>query len=271
MVIDFHTHCFPDKVAAKAKQVLTYNCVSRGHNIIPCTDMTADSLVEHMDMWGVDLSLVMPIATKPAQTEHLNAFAASLPERTGGRLISFGSVHPETDDYKRDIDMIVSLGLKGLKFHPEYQGFTVDEPRMLRIYSYALDKGLIILFHAGADLGCDKPYHSDPKRFAKVLDEMRGGVIVAAHLGSHAMWDEVEEYLVGRDIYFDTSMGQEFYPRDQFERIVNDHGAERILFASDSPWSKAGEEIERIKNTALTESEKRLIFSENAKRLLGIN
>ena len=101
-------------------------------------------------------------------------------------------------------------------------------------------------------------------------DEMKGGVLIAAHLGGFRMWDDVEKYLVGREIYLDTSMGQKYYPREQFERIVNNHGADKILFASDSPWSVAKEEIELINSTTLTKEQKRLIFGENAKRLLGI-
>lgn len=270
MIIDFHTHVFPDKIAAKAKQTLTDNCLRFGYDIRPCTELTAGSLIEHMDMWGIDLSVVMPIATNPAQTEHLNLFASQLYERSGGRLISFGSVHPESGDYKRDIDLIASLGLKGIKLHAEYQGFTVDDPHMLRLYDYAFGKGLIILHHAGADLGMPAPYHTTPKGLAHVLDEMKGGVMIAAHFGGHAMWDDVEKYLVGRDIYFDTSMGQRYYTKEQFERVVRNHGAQRILFASDSPWSRAGEEKELIDATSLTKKEKELIFSKNALRLLGL-
>jgi predicted TIM-barrel fold metal-dependent hydrolase len=99
---------------------------------------------------------------------------------------------------------------------------------------------------------------------------MRGGIIVAAHLGGHDQWDDVEEHLVGTGIYLDTSMGFEFYPTEQFLRIVKNHGADKILFGSDSPWSNAQTEIETLMALPLSGEEKELILSGNARRLLGI-
>ena len=115
-----------------------------------------------------------------------------------------------------------------------------------------------------------EPFHTSPERFAKMLDRIGGGVFVLAHLGSQQMWDGVEEYLVGRDVYFDTSMGFECFATEQFLRIVQNHGADRILFGSDSPWSNASRELEILNSLPLSAEEKRLITSENAKRLLKI-
>lgn len=141
---------------------------------------------------------------------------------------------------------------------------------MLKIYDYALSKGLIILFHAGYDPAYPPPIHSSPKQFAEVSKQMRGGIMVAAHLGGQRQWNEVEEYLVGTDMYMDTSMGMNYYPHDQFVRIVKNHGADKILFGSDSPWSRAGEEIEALNSLSLTQEEKDLILHKNAKRILKI-
>ena len=189
---------------------------------------------------------------------------------TSDRLVGFGGVYPHDGDFKADIDHAVSLGLKGLKFHAEYQDFIVDDKHMLKIYDYALGKGLIILQHAGFDPGFRPPFKSSPKQFANIVSAMRGGIIVAAHLGGHDQWDDVEKYLVGSGIYLDTSMGFEFYPHDQFKRIVKNHGADKILFGSDAPWSNAGTEIEALKSLDLTENEKNAISGDNAKRILGL-
>jgi predicted TIM-barrel fold metal-dependent hydrolase len=186
------------------------------------------------------------------------------------RIISFGGIYPHTDDYKRDIDFVISLGLKGLKFHAEYQNFSVDDKRMLKIYDYALSKGLIILHHAGVDPGMPMPYKSSPQQFAKIVDAMKGGIIIAAHFGGHAQWDDVEKYLAGKNIYLDTSMGFEYFSEEQFLRIVKRHGADKVLFGSDSPWSSAQTEIEHLKALPLLESEKNNILYNNAKRLLNI-
>ena len=264
MVIDFHTHAFPEKIAKRAIQSLVAGC---NGEYTPCSDGTVSGLVNNMDKFGVDVSVVQPVVTKPSQTVTLNNWAKEI---VCDKLISFGGIHPGTDDYKRDIDFICELGLPGIKLHPEYQQFYVDDPYMLKIYDYALSKGLIILFHAGYDPAYPPPIHSSPKQFAEVSKQMRGGIMVAAHLGGQRQWNEVEEYLVGTDMYMDTSMGMNYYPHDQFVRIVKNHGADKILFGSDSPWSRAGEEIEALNSLSLTQEEKDLILHKNAKRILKI-
>lgn len=264
MIIDFHTHVFPDKLAPRARQILLQNI---NYIYEAVHDMTLNGLLQRMDEWGIDVSVTQPVITKASQFKSTNDWAAA---SASNRIVPFGGIYPHTENYKDDIDYVCSLGLKGLKFHAEYQDFIVDAPEMLRIYDYALSKGLIILHHGGADPAMKPPYKSTPQQFAHIAKEMRGGVFIAAHFGGHAQWDDVERYLVGTGIYLDTSMGFSYYPADQFERIVRAHGADRVLFASDSPWSNAKEEITALKATTLSDTEKALILGENAKRILGL-
>ncbi len=264
MVIDFHTHAFPDAIAERAIAGL----VKSSGGLYPnCADGTVSGLLGNMEKFGIDISVVQPVITKVSQTKTLNEWARGI---CSDKLISFGGIHPDTDNYKADIDFVCSLGLKGLKFHVEYQNFVLDDPKMLKIYDYAFEKGLIVLHHAGFDPAYPPPYRSSPKQFANVAKQMRGGVLVAAHLGGQKQWDEVEEHIVGTGIYLDTSMGFGYYSREQFLRIVRGHGADKILFGSDSPWSRADEEISAIRSLPISEGDKEKILSGNAKRLLGI-
>ncbi|MCL1848865.1 MAG: amidohydrolase family protein [Clostridiales bacterium] len=264
MIIDFHTHIFPDDLAPRAVKTLT---AGTDYVLEPANDGTLSGLVKNMDDWGIDMSVIAPVITKQTQFKTVNDWAASL---ASDRIISFGSVFPHTDDYKRDIDYVVSLGLKGLKFHVEYQDFVLDDEGMLKVYDYALSKGLIILQHAGYDLGFPPPYKSTPQQFANVDKAMQGGIIIAAHLGGHAQWDDVEKYLVGSRIHLDTSMGFAFYPQEQFLRICKNHGADKLLFGSDSPWSKANEEIQHLRALPISDEEKSMILSGNAIRILHL-
>lgn len=264
MIIDIHTHIFPKELAAKAIGALSE---SVGRLYKPVHDGTAEGLLKNMDRWGIDISVVQPVLTKQSQFVKLNEWAASL---CSDRLISFGGVFPHTDDYKRDIDYVASLGLKGIKFHAEYQHFAVDDMKMLKIYDYALGKGLILLHHAGFDIAFSPPFKSSPKMFANVADAMKGGVIIAAHLGGSGQLGDVEALLAGKPIYLDTSMGFDYYSDEQFLRIVEKHGAERIMFASDAPWSSADAEMSRIRALPLSENEKDAILAGNAKRILGL-
>lgn len=264
MVVDFHTHIFPDELSERALDVLLTNI---DNAIVPANNATLAGLLEKMDEWGIDVSVVQPIITKQSQVVKTNEWAKSI---CSERIVCFGGIYPHTDDYKRDIDFVVGLGLKGLKFHAEYQDFVVDDGYMLKIYDYALSKGLIILHHGGVDIGLPAPFKSSPKQFANIARAMQGGVIIAAHLGGHDQWDDVEKYLAGENIYLDTSMGFEYYSDEQFMRIVEKHGADKVLFASDAPWSNAKTEMERLKALPLEKSALDAILGGNAKRILKI-
>lgn len=267
MVIDFHTHVFPDDLAARAMSSLVAGLEDSDEPYVPVSDGTVSGLLKNMDDWDIDISVLLPVVTKPSQLKKSNEYVQSI---CSSRLVGFGGIYPHTDDYKRDIDFVVGLGFKGLKFHAEYQNFVIDDDYMLKIYDYALSKGLILIHHAGYDPAFPPPFKSTPQQFAKIGEAMRGGVIVAAHFGGHAQWDDVEEYLAGSNIYLDTSMGFEYFKHEQFLRIVRKHGADKILFASDSPWSNAKTEIEHLKSMSLTQAEKDAILSGNAKRILKL-
>ncbi len=264
MIIDFHTHVFPDELAPKALASVLKNI---NYIYSPSTDMTIKGLHQHMAHTGIDISVNLPVITKQSQFQSTNLWAREI---CSEKIISFGGVFPHTDDYKRDIDFVVDLGLLGIKFHAEYQNFVLDDVSMLKIYDYALSRGLIIVHHAGIDPGMPKPYKSCPQQFANIADAMQGGVIVAAHFGGHAQWDDVEKHLVGKNIYLDTSMGFDFYSQEQFLRIVAAHGSDKILFASDSPWGDAEREVQAMRSLPLPQEEIDNILFGNAKRILKI-
>jgi len=264
MVVDFHTHVFPDKMALKTIRMLEEDA---NYIYSPVSDGTLTGLLGNMDVWGIDISVALPVITKQSQFTKVNEWFAGV---NSDRIVCFGSVFPHTDDYKRDIDFVVSLGLKGLKLHAEYQNFIIDDIKMMKLYDYALSRGLVLLHHAGFDPAFDPPFRSSPQMFAHVAEEMRGGIIIAAHLGGHDQWDDVEQYIAGSNIYLDTSMGFEYFSKDQFLRIVEKHGADKILFGSDAPWSNAGTEIKHLRSMPLPEDAINAILGGNAKRILKI-
>ncbi|MCL1917466.1 MAG: amidohydrolase family protein [Peptococcaceae bacterium] len=270
MIIDFHTHVFPDQLAPKAMAELS---ACFGPSYTPAHDGTVAGLIKSMDGANVDISVIQPVVTKPSRFKKINKWVQNLcfdPSPHSNRIVGFGGIYPHTDTYKEDINFIIELGLKGLKFHAEYQDFILDEPKMLPIYDYALSQGLIILHHAGFDPDFPPPFKSSPQQFANVSNAMKGGIMIAAHFGGWGQWDEVEHHLVGSNIYLDTSMGFEFFPQEQFVRIVRTHGIDKILFATDSPWSHACTEIERLRALPLSSHEKEAILGGNAKRILNI-
>lgn len=262
MVIDFHAHIFPDALAPKAYASLTANA---GGLYTPSHNLTKDGLLAFMEKSGVDKSVVLPVLTKREQVYKTNEWACSI---QSDKIISFGGVYP-SEHYKEDIDFVCSLGLKGIKIHAEYQNFVCDDADMLRFYDYAFSKGLIVVQHAGFDPIGTPPFRTSPERFARVWKEMQGGIMVCAHLGGQSQWADVEKFIAGTGLYIDTSMGTEYYGEEQFERILSKHGADKILFGSDSPWSDAGKEIKNLKSILSVDVQEK-IFHSNAERILGL-
>ncbi|MBQ9985736.1 MAG: amidohydrolase [Oscillospiraceae bacterium] len=263
MLIDFHTHCFPDAIAGKAIPKLSH----AAGGLIPGTDGTADGLRESMKRNGVDISVIMNIATNAHQQKSVNDFAAKLNNRQD--LFAFGSVFPFAEDALSELERICELGLSGVKLHPDYQGFSVDDPRVFPIYRKISELGLITLFHAGVDYGFKPPYGATPEKMAIALREFSSPVI-AAHWGGVDSGESVIANLCGKDIYFDISFGYGTMPKYIAETIIEKHGADKLLFGSDTPWHTPAMELRLLESLGLDEVELEKIKSGNAKKLLGI-
>lgn len=261
MPIDCHTHCFPQKIAASALFALRNNC----GNLKCLTDGTADGLLNQMNQAGISSSWVLNIATTPRQQKAVNDFAASL---SSDRLIAFGSVHPRAVDALSELERMADLGLRGLKLHPYYQGFAIDDPIMRPIYQKAAKLGFITVFHAGYDIGFLDTPCAAPRALARALTWFDGAPVVAAHLGGSFCWQEARRWLAGKPIYFDTAFCCGRIPFPEACSIIETHGVNRILFGSDLPWSDPVQELDFIRCLRLSESEQLQLLEENAKRLL---
>jgi len=264
MVIDFHTHIFPEKIAARSIAAL-----EEKSGIQAATDGTLDGLLSSMEKNSVDLSVILPVVTKPSQFDSVNAFAADVNERYKGRLISFGGIHPDCEDYKAKLDTIKALELPGVKIHPDYQGVMIDDVRYMNIIEYANELGLIIMTHAGVDIGLPDPVHCPPDKMRRVLDTIRPEKMVLAHYGGWKQWEQVYECLAGENVYFDTAFTFDYIDREAFMKIYEKHDSGRILFATDSPWSDAARDIEVLKAMPIAAEEMEGILWRNAGRLLN--
>ncbi len=261
MIIDFHTHCFADSLAASAIGRLENNA-----NISAQHDGTADGLKKHMAACGIDKAVVLPVATKPSQVNVINDWAL---RNTDEKLLFFGALHPDDDGF---IDVAAQLktdGFKGIKLHPDYQHFFADDPRMMPRYAALRDLGLIVVLHAGVDIGCPAPVRCTPLMIRRIVDNTPGLKLVAAHMGSHALWRDVEDVLLGLPIYIDTSYSYYALQSEDMSRMIRRHGAHRVLFGTDSPWKRADDEIEHIRSLDLPAEDIERIMCGNALELLG--
>ena len=263
MIIDFHTHMFPDKLAERTIVKLSEAADIKNH-----TNGTLLGTLQKMKECGVSKSVVCNIATNEKQTGNVNKFAVEINKNP--EIISFGSVHPDCD-FVYFLDFLRDNGIKGIKLHPDYQQFFIDDKKMQKVYENILKRDFVLIFHTGIDDGVEGPTHASPERIKNTLGTFRSEKVVFAHMGGFRMWDDVTEKLIGEDIYFDTSCTAGYMPPEKTEQLIIAHGTDKILFASDLPWTDPAEgirEIEQMKH--LNSEEKMDIFFRNAEKLLNI-
>jgi predicted TIM-barrel fold metal-dependent hydrolase len=285
MIIDFHVHAFPDKVAAKAIETLESIYGEKAFS-----DGTIAGLLKSMAESGVDYSVIQSVSTAPRQVVSINTWISELPQSVKEHsdkipcpLIGFGTIHPKFEGYRDEIQRMKELGIKGVKFQPSFQEFYPDDERMFPVYEEIIKAGLIILFHAGDEIRPAPLVYSTPQRLGRLLDAMQNDIdlynyrintngpikFIAAHIGGYKMWDQVEEHLLGREIFFDASYFFGHFERNAI-KFLRSHGVEKILFASDHPFAQQQKDIKALLSLDMTNDEKTMILESNAANLLKL-
>lgn len=262
-VIDFHAHAFPDTLAGRAMPRLEEEA-----GVTACLDGKVSSLVASMDRAGIDLAVVASIATRPQQFQPILDWSKSI---AGDRLVPFASVHPADPQALDRIDALAGEGIRGIKLHPYYQGFLLDEERLFPLYERIQARGLVLLCHTGYDIAYARKPVADPPRIARVAEAFPGLKLVASHLGAWEDWDRVERCLVGRPVYLDVSYCHPRIPAGQARRILQRHPPELLLFGSDSPWGDQRATLEWLLSLDLGGERTRALLAGNAARLLGLS
>ncbi len=261
-IIDFHTHAFPDELAPRAMQNLI-----DAYKTPAYTDGTIGGLRAHMKKTGVSASVVVPVATKPEQVVRINDWAASV---NSNDVICFGALHPDFENIPAEIDRLLEMGIKGVKIQPDWQHRPVDDPSMMKIYE-AAEGRLTVLLHVGEEIEAFGRVMSTPEGVRRVHDAFPNLTLIAAHMGGFRMWDDARKHLLATNVYFDTSFcPPQDLPDDDFRDIILSHGADKILFASDSPFGNSAEDIERLKSLGLDNTTLEKIFYLNACNLLKL-
>ena len=270
MIIDFHTHAFPDRIYEKTIKILEGNIVKYSNIEMKAIGSgNIGGLRGDIKNYGIDYSVVLPIATAPKQTESIITFADAI-NKNESNIVSFASLHPENKNPKEIIERIYFMGFKGIKLHPDYQNFYIDSPESIKILKLCEKYGLLVVLHTGHDHGCAPPRHCTPERLSHLTDELSCANIICAHMGGWKMWEEAEEYIIGKPFMIDTSFALHLMDNKTASRFVNKHGAGKVLFGTDWPWYSPVETIEMVNSLDLSDGEKDMIFSGNAKRLLGL-
>jgi len=257
-VIDFHAHIFPESIAKKAVDNL------EKYYGMPweCNGEVSD-ILKSMKEGKVEKAVVFSTPTKPQQVINVNDFL--IKNSNNPAFICFGSVHPDYESCTEEIRRIKASGLKGFKFHPDFQLFNVDDEKMLKVYE-EIGPDYPIIIHAGDP----KTDYSSPYRFANLLKLFPKHTFIAAHLGGYGEWDEVKKQLIGKNIYFDTSSSMWRLTPKETEDIIKAHGVDKVLFGTDFPAMSHKNELKKFLKLDFTEDEFEKMLYKNAEKILKI-
>lgn len=270
MIIDFHTHIFPDKIAKNAIASLE----SKSGVAKACTDGTIGGLLNHTKNSGVDLAITLPVLTKSTQFDSILDFALKTNQayfKGNKGILSFAGIHPLCDDIYKKLQQVKQSGLLGIKIHPDYQETFFDDSRYIEILECAKELDLIVVTHAGFDFAYpNMPIRCTPERAFKVIDKVKHNKLVLAHYGGVDLWKDVYDVIAGLNVYLDTSCVINRIDEDLFVKILEKHGDDKVLFASDCPWRNIKDTIEYLLKFNLPKETYDKIFYKNAQKLLGI-
>lgn len=258
-IIDSHCHIFPEKIAGKATRAIGdfYG--------IPMDNVGSPTcLLEEMDAAGIDMALVCSTATKPEQVPSINRFIHETCEAAGGRFYGFGTLHQDMTDEEvgDELEKIAAFGLHGIKLHPDFQEFHIDDERMLPVYRELARRGFPVLFHMG-DARTD---FSTPERLKNVAREVPELLSIAAHLGGYSVWDKAESLAGMENVVFDCSSSLPMLTAERALWQIGLFGIDRIFFGSDFPMWRPCEEIGRVRALGLGEEQEEMIFHKNFER-----
>ncbi len=260
MIIDVHAHVFPDKIAQKAS-----HGIQVFYDLPVVNNGTLSRLIEMSDEAGVGKAVIHSPATTPHQVVSINDFIYECTQKYPDRIIGFMTMHPDFDDIEGEIDRCIKLGLKGLKIHPDFQRFNIDDKKAYNIYE-AVSGRIPLLVHTG-----DFRYQwSKPERMAKVMDDFPDMKVIGAHFGGWSEWYDAVEAYAGRKIYVDTSSTMYEVPTERVNELIRRYGADHVMFGTDYPMWNAKDELKLFEKLELSERERELILHENAERLLDL-
>ena len=305
MIIDFHTHTFPAKIAAAALQSLSANS-----HMDPATDGTEEGLLASMREAEVGLSVILPPATSSGQVARINDSAAARGLNTAAarlrraedtfgadcgsgnvgqeneRLLSFAAMHPDLENWEEELERICALGFAGIKLHPFYQETDQDDPKYIRIVKKADALGLITVTHAGDDVGKPGHCYCTPEMCRRVMDAAAPKRIVFAHMGGWHHWERSAELLSGTGCYIDTAFcigsfsawddgfhteaSRRMLTPEEFLDMLRLYGTDRVLFGTDSPWAEQKQAVEWIRDLPASREIKDAVLGGNAERLLSM-
>lgn len=262
-VINAHCHIYPDKIASKAvKGIRDF------YDLDMSLNGRTDDLIRNGSRVGVVHYLVHSVATTPKQVKSINEFISYEVKAHDGLFTGFGTLHPDSEDINGDVAYLKELGLKGVKLHPDFQLFALNEEKAFKLGEAINDAGLPVLIHCG-----DFRYnYSNPEQLMPFLEKFPDMTVIGAHFAGWSMWEKATEQLAGTpNLYVDLSSSLYALSPETALELIHAYGADRVLWGTDYPMWDSVSEMEYFDKIDLTEQERSQILYENAAKLLGLD
>jgi len=264
-ITDIHTHAFPDALAERAMKKLVEKIQDKKDGVRAYHEGKVSSLLASMDRAGIQRSVICSIATKPEQFEPILKWSGQI---ASDRIIPFPSVHPRDPEAVPRLRRIQDAGFKGIKLHPYYQDFFLDEAAAFSLYEALGNLGLALICHTGFDIAFPRVRRADPQRIARVTELFPRLKLVSTHLGSWQDWDLVRRFLLGKPIRMEISYSLGQIPDAQARDMLVNHPADCLFFGTDSPWQDQSETLRRLRALKLGDEREYAMLEGNAARLL---
>ena len=260
-VVDIHVHIYPDKISERATQ-----SIGRFYNIeMDAVDGSVAQLRNSLAGTPITHCVVCSVAVKPSTVESINDFIAR-EVNAHDNLIGLMAMHQDYEDPEAEIKRALSLGLKGIKLHPDTQMVNMDDPRLMRVYEIAQDLHLPLIIHCG-DYRYD---YSHPRRLKRILHEFPDLVVDAAHFGGWSIQDWALEFLEGERCFLDMSSSMHSLGPRRTRELVLAYGTDRILFGSDYPMWEPADELRKFTSLGFSDAQLEDMCWHNAERFLGM-
>ena len=253
-IFDVHVHIFPDRIADRAVNAIG----SFYENFNMEGDGRLETAIRAMDAAGITRCAAHSVATSAHQVDAINDFVMDAWRRYPERILPFAAMHPDLPEPAATAEAAIARGFRGVKIHPEIQGFRLDDPAVLDMLA-PFEGRLPILVHCG-DYRYD---NSSPERIKRVLRQFPRLRLICAHLGGWTVWREAWRRLAGEDIYVDTSSALFALSPEEAVRIIRAYGVDRALYGTDYPMWLPGDELRRFDRLPLTQDEREKILWTN--------
>ena len=239
-VIDMHTHIFPDKIAAKATiATAEYFTLPEPPNHYGSVKELEDVLAEA----GVEYAMVFSAATTAHQVEHINRYICGEALKQP-KFIPCGTLHAEYENYKEELAWMREHGIHGVKIHPEFQHFVLNDERLFPMFEEMERTDMFLIAH----MGDPRVMVSGPHRMQPIAETFPKLRCIASHLGNWGDWDPAKILPMAKlpNMYTDISSSFSYVAdKKPLYEMLRAYDPTHVFYGSDYPIWCPKKELEK--------------------------